>query len=350
MNLANGFAKCGLSVDVVLVRATGPYLSALSPEVRVIELHTKRVMLSGGALFRYLVRERPVSLLSGLGGPNMVAIAVGALFGSSTRVVASIHNNEAEEMDRDPWATRKAVAQFLYPRLLRHSTALVAVSQGVAEQSSRLFGIARERVTVIPNPVITSAVLEKAKEPITESWFGNGQCPVVLGIGRLCDQKDFATLVRACAIVRQRHDIRLIILGEGEKRSELEKLAHALGLSDRAVFPGFVQNPYKFMRNARVVALSSVFEGFGNVLAEAMACGTAVVSTDCRFGPSEILEKGRWGRLVPVGDVPAMAVAIADSLSVLRSPGLVDRGMAFSIERILPQYAQVLGVSQFCQF
>ena len=158
--------------------------------------------------------------------------------------------------------------------------------------------------------------------------------------GRLTPQKDFPPLLRAFCLVRKEiPGAKLIILGEGRERLRLEQLAAELGLPGSAQFPGFVLNPFAFMARAAVFVLSSRWEGFGNVLVEAMACGTPVVSTDCPSGPSEILDGGTFGRLVPPGDAAALAEAI---LSELRSPhnreALMQWADGFSIENILPQY------------
>ncbi|NLO89188.1 MAG: glycosyltransferase, partial [Clostridia bacterium] len=188
--------------------------------------------------------------------------------------------------------------------------AVVAVSQGVADDLVKTTGLMRELIKVIYNPIVTPELLEKAKESIGHPWFKPGQPPVILSAGRLTAAKDFPTLIHAFARVRAERLARLMILGEGEERPNLESLVRELGLESDVSMPEFVENPYAYMARAAVFVLSSAWEGFGNVLVEAMAVGTPVVSTDCPSGPAEILEGGKWGKLVPVGDVEKLAKAL----------------------------------------
>ena len=209
-----------------------------------------------------------------------------------------------------------------YIRPLLHRTysradAVLAISEGVADEVARRSGFPRERIQTITNPTVTPQVEEKAREPLDHPWFQPGQPPVVLGVGRLSRSKDFATLVRAFAQVRQSRPLRLVILGDAKterktaKRiSDLMELATELGVAEEVDLPGFVTNPYQYMARAAVYVLSSHYEGLPNGLIEAIACGCPVVSTDTPSGPFEILEGGKYGPLVPIGDVDAMAHAI----------------------------------------
>ena len=166
---------------------------------------------------------------------------------------------------------------------------------------------------------------------------------MVLAAGRLTSVKDHATLLRAFARVLCSRPARLLILGVGPERENLLKLADHLGLSQCVDLPGFDPNPFAYMSRSRVFVLPSRYEGFGNVLPEAMACGTPVVSTDCRSGPREILEDGKWGRLVPVGDWRAMAEAILDTLdNPIPSDQLIFRASAFSSDASIDRYLEVL--------
>jgi glycosyltransferase involved in cell wall biosynthesis len=167
---------------------------------------------------------------------------------------------------------------------------------------------------------------------------------VILGVGRLEAQKDFATMLRAFALVNEQLPARLMILGEGSQRKILETLAEALGVSDRVVMPGYVSNPYAYMRHSALFVLSSAWEGFPSVLVEAMACGCRVVSSDCPSGPREILENGRWGTLTPVGDTGAMAAAMLNELQSPPPPGLAQAARRFSVDAAVAQYLQVMEV------
>jgi glycosyltransferase involved in cell wall biosynthesis len=222
--------------------------------------------------------------------------------------------------------------------------AVVAVSQGVADDLRRITGLGEDKVRVIYNPVITPAVFNNAEEPLEHAWFAQGEPPVVLGVGRLTAQKDFATLIRAFRQVRNHCEARLVILGEGQERSRLEAMLKELGLSGDASLPGFVDNPYPYMKHAAVFVLSSRWEGFGIVVAEALALGSPVVATNCPSGPAEILGGGRWGQLVPVGATTEMARAVVTILSGQCEIDGQERASDFTIERVIPQYAEVFGL------
>lgn len=184
---------------------------------------------------------------------------------------------------------------------------------------------------------------EAALEPIEEDWFRDSEAGYILAIGRLEAQKDYPTLLRAYAVLRRKSPVKLLILGEGSERSSLEALARGLGLSEDVKMPGYNRNPYRFLKKAKVFVLCSKYEGFGNVLLEAMACGTSIVSTDCSSGPSELLGGGKWGSLVKVGDSDALAGAIFDRLQNLGGIDCAARLNDFKLEDQLLQYMKVLG-------
>jgi glycosyltransferase involved in cell wall biosynthesis len=216
----------------------------------------------------------------------------------------------------------------------------------VAQDLSTATGIPRERISTIYNPVVPPELLTRAKAPLEHPWFEPDSPPVLLGVGRLSAQKDFPTLLRAFARVRRLRPARLIILGEGKRpgyRPELLALARELGVGEDVQLPGFAENPYAYMARASVFVMSSAWEGLPSVLVEALACGCPVVSTDCPSGPREILQGGRYGRLVPVGDAEALAKAI---LATLDAPPdgemLRTRGAEFSVGASTQRYLDVL--------
>jgi glycosyltransferase involved in cell wall biosynthesis len=218
----------------------------------------------------------------------------------------------------------------------------VAVSSGTADDLARAAKIPRERIQVIYNPVITPATDVLARQPPEHPWFAAGQPPVILGVGRLTWAKDFSTLIRAFAQVRQRRPVRLIILGEGEERSALTALAKELGVADEVALPGFRVNALSFMANSALFVLSSASEALPTVLIEALAVGARVVSTDCPSGPREILQHGRLGSLVPVGDVAAMSAAMVDALDRPASAVSLEPLAPFTQDAAVDHYLRLI--------
>ena len=314
VNLVQGVIERGHPVDLVLTTAEGVFLDQLPPEVRVIDLRAGRLLRSIGPLTAYLRRERPRVLVSSMTHANLIALFAARLAGRSTPVMVTEHDTMSQ-------STRHygRVARVCWPYVLRTGYAgarwVVAVSRDAADDFARTSGLPRERMHVVYNPVITPEIMALARQAPDHPWFAPGLPPVVLGVGRLTRQKDFPTLLRAFAEVRRTRAARLIILGEGEDRPLLEKLVDELGVADDVALPGFHANAMAFMAGSRVFVLSSSWEGLPTVLIEALAAGTRVVSTDCPSGPREILQGGRLGALVPVGDVAALGEAIIGALA-----------------------------------
>ena len=203
--------------------------------------------------------------------------------------------------------------------------------------------MSQDRIHTIYNPVVSTGLARKALESAGHLWLDEPECPVVLAIGRLKKVKGFATLLRAFARLLAVRPSRLIVLGEGRLRPSLVSLAKELRIAEHVDFPGFVANPYAFLAKADLFVLSSRHEALPTVLIEAMACGCPVVSTDCPFGPREILEGGRLGPLVPVGDPKPLADAMARTLGDPPEPdALRARASFFSVERAVDQYEELL--------
>ena len=295
-------------------------------------------------LARYLRREKPTALLSAKSYPNLTALWAKRRTDVATRVVISEHGHLSRDLQsrrRPKW--RKRFVGPVFRRFYPWADAIVGVSNGVADDLSSLADLPRQRITTIYNPVVTFALHAQARAPLDHPWFRPNAPPVVLGIGRLHRQKDFPTLLSAFARVRAQRPVRLVILGKGKLRAELEMLARTLGIAADVAMPGFVENPYAYMTRAAVFALSSVSEGLPTVLIEALACGCPVVSTDCPSGPAEILDGGRYGRLVPVGDDMALARAICATLDAPPpAERLHDRALFFSADRAVERYCRIL--------
>jgi glycosyltransferase involved in cell wall biosynthesis len=281
LSLADGFATKGLKVDLVLAKLEGDYLALIPPNVRLINLSSSRLISSLPLLVRYLQKNRPKVLISALEDPNTLAIIAKILARVPTRIVITIHNHLSRYCTQSNELKRKLTPLFVR-WLFPYADAIVAVSQGVADDTARMSGLSPKQIEVIYNPIFTPELLTKIHEPVTHPWFADLQPPVILGVGRLTKQKDFATLIRAFALVKQQYSVKLMILGQGEELSSLETLVEELNLGDDVAFPGFVANPYAYMKKAEILVMTSIFEGFGNVIVEGMIAGTPVVKVDQR--------------------------------------------------------------------
>ena len=379
LTLAGALLERGHRVDLLALRGTGPYRAAIPPAacvyyprrpdtdrdllrscrergiatqpLPVSPLGAARVWLAlrrahpgirvglgnafeAHAVARYVREARPHLLLSALPRADAAALYGTGLRGAFVPVAVAVHNNLA----RGYSASQQARARALYPR----AGALVAVSRGVADGLARTLGVDAAGVHVIPNPVPLAEIERLSKVEAPHSWFRAGEPPVVLSVMRESPQKDAETLIEAFARVRRGRSARLAFLGAFTKRYREDMRARAarLGVAEDMVFPGFDENPWRFMRRAAVVALSSRWEGLPLTLIEAMACGTPVVSTDAPYGPREILEDGKWGALTPVGDAAALARALEETLDGQRpsAEALVGRAGDFSPERAAAAY------------
>lgn len=217
-----------------------------------------------------------------------------------------------------------------------------AVSEGVADDLAQVVGIPRERIEVIHNPGVMPELRNKAQAPLDHPWFQPDQPPVVLAVGSLTVQKDFPTLIRSIAHVQETRPVRLLILGEGQDRPELEALVRQLGLEESVSLPGFVANPYAYMARASVFVLSSRWEGLPTVLMEALYCGAPVVATDCPSGPREILRDGQYGQLVPVGNVTTLAHAIETTLEDNTARPPQESWQPYELANVVNRYIDVL--------
>lgn len=341
LSLASGLADRGVTIDLVLVSAEGEYLAEVPDGVRLIDLGSSRTVSSVLKLLRYLRKERPCALLTTLPQTIVVALVGKLLVGRCLRVVVRIQNTFTEVFDNSSFKQRQTLR--LMKLLLPAADRIVSISQGVAIDLSQVVPAASHKILTIYSPVVWPDHAEKAAAPVDHPWFDAGSDPVILSVGRLTTVKDHATLLRAFAEVLLSRSARLVILGVGPERENLVKLAKQLGISQHFDMLGFRLNPFAYMSKSKVFVLSSQYEGFANVIPEAMACGTPVVSTDCRSGPREILEGGKWGRLVPVGDWRAMSKAILETLdNPIPSDRLIARASAFSAEASIDRYMEVL--------
>ncbi len=327
---SSGAEVTALCVNPVKVAWTGLVLGRLHPGIRV--RRKRSLYASIHILTRYLREARPDVLVSALRGADAAAVCAAELTDRAVPVVVTVHNNVAVGYAPE-WLS---AARTLYPL----ADAVVAVSRGVGESVRRSLGVDAERIHAIYNPIPADSIWRLAQEEITHPWFSDGEPPVVLSVGREAPQKDHPTLMEAFGLARREVDARLVILGRlsAPYRARLKSLAQGHGVEGDLGFVDFDENPYRYMRRAGLLALSSLWEGLPTVILEALACGTPVVSTDTPYGPREIL--GGWGKLPPVGDAPALAGALVATLRGARpaEEALRARAADFSDDKAADAY------------
>ena len=336
VTLANSFTEHGWRVQFIVQTIDGPWRKMLDPRTEVLVFGGRARWLTI-KLGRYLRCHQPKAIISFMTEFNIIAIISAILSGWRGRLIVTEHTSlQATLAGRQSW--RSWVLWGLMRLLYRRADLIVAVSQQLASDLVKEMNLPAEKVVAIPNPLPVEEIRQAAMAPVSHRFFSEG-VPVLMAVGRLHSVKDYPTLVRAVADLRERQDVRLIVLGEGPSRSELEALVKSLGLSEVVDLPGFVSPPWPWMGRANVLALSSRAEGWPSVLAEALALGVPVVATDCPTGPREILDGGKFGRLVPVGDVGEMSAAIKATLDNPPDGGaLRRRAEEWSTGRVLQAY------------
>jgi glycosyltransferase involved in cell wall biosynthesis len=316
----------GFRVDLVLTNLDGALEDIIPRGVRVVNLKCSRTIAALPGLVRYLKKHKPKALYATIMNANVIAAFAGRLAQGDTKIVLRESNAPITSPKKSVarWATYK-IAPFAY----RMSQGIIAVSEGVAQELVAMDRDMTGRIHVVPTPVVSDNLLALAQEPVDHPWMVNRDRPVLVSAGRLERHKGFMTLLRAFARLREKLEARLIVLGDGSMREKLEAELVRLGIKDDVELVGFKKNPFRFMKQADLFVLASEYEGLPNVLVQAMALGTRIVSTDCRTGPAEILCNGKFGRLVPVGDEELLAKAMQESLQKPRE----SAGQIYALER-----------------
>jgi glycosyltransferase involved in cell wall biosynthesis len=351
--MASELARRGHDTTLLVWNGEGPNARHVGAGVRVVDFGIPILpgdRIGKPATIKGLVRmaawlraERPDAVFSAPEFANLVTAAALTLAGSKAQFFPSFHAAAAHGAD----GLGSRLAQVLAGLMARRATRLIAVSDGIARDLAAR-GIARDRISVIHNPLPPTAIAEREMPDWAETLADARATgiPVIVTAGRLAAVKDQATLVQAFARLRARMPAKLAIFGDGPLRADLEAQIRSLGLTEDVVMPGFVTQPADCFAHADLFVLTSRTEGFGNVLVEAMAAGVPVVSTDCPHGPREILENGSLGRLVPVGDVEAIAAAMAETLGEPVSANLLKaRAAEFTIDRIGDRYGALIAAA-----
>lgn len=336
LTFATECAKMGYAVDLVLVKQKGALADQVPRAIRVVDLNCTRMAYALPKLVTYLRHTRPRVMYSTILHANVVAAF--ALRCARTPTTLIMRESNSLLTEKRLSLSRRLTLKLL-PYTYRCADHIIAVSQGVKDELVSMVPQLTSSISVLPTPVISSHILTQGDEAIHHPWFQSGKPPVIVAAGRLQPHKGFRLLLRAYTHVHHTQQARLMILGEGPEREPLQRMARDLGISEHVSLPGFIPNPFPYMSQAGAFVLASEYEGLPNVLIQALAFGTPVVATDCVAGPREILENGRWGELVPVGDETAMASAIARALATPKQP-LAAKAvrLRFSVDAAVRQY------------
>ena len=331
LNLSGELLRRGYIIDLVVNTSVGSLRDLVSDDANIIDLKVSRASFALAGLIKCIGKNRPEVFLASQTYNNIAALISNKFVRFPTSLFVSEHTDISmiKNLPSIKERMRPSLSRVFYP----NAKGIIAPSKGVARSLIETAHIPEEKIKIIYNPIVTSELIKDSKKELHHPWFGPSDPPVILSVGRLVPEKDFGTLIRAFARLRERVTSRLIILGEGPERNALETLVDELGLSREVQLPGFQLNPYPYMSKSALFVLSSIREGLSSVLIEAMACGTPVVSTNCPSGPSEILEGGRFGILAPVGDAVTLAESMEETLINPLSPQMLrEHAMEFSVE------------------
>ncbi len=314
--------KDDYGITIALAQKKGVFLSSVPAHVTVVDLNSKSLTVLFFKLRDYIKKNPNHIFISSFPRFNAISLLARKFSGAPVKVIIIEHKAFSLFATTSRFFVHRFIARFMFPHFIKlfypTADAIICVSYGV-KKDLLTFIANSPKISVIYNPVVTESIGQLCGQEVSHPWFFDKNVPIVLAVGRLIYAKDYPTLLTSFANVLKKVPVRLAILGEGDQRAALELRAAELGIQESVAFLGFDQNPYKYMSRASVFVLSSVHEGFGNVLVEAMACGVPVVSTDCKSGPSEIIQNGQNGLLVPPKDKEALAEAL---LKILQNPTL----------------------------
>jgi len=342
VKIANELSKRGYRVDVLVATPGGDLEQELDSDIDVVDIGSSITYpwpeaYVGNRLRTYIDGEKPDVILASLALANAVAAIASISTRHRPRLILCVHAPPSRQKGLK-YRISHALSRWTY----EIADEVIAVSRGVKQDIEENSTINGENIIVIHNPVVDDDLLAASREPVDHKWFEEPQ-PVILNVGSMKPMKNHATLIDAFDRVTNSREARLVLIGEGGSRKALVDRVNELGISSKVDFLGEKTNPYQFMAAASVFVLSSRYEGLGNVLIEALACGCPVVSTDCPYGPAEVLENGEFGKLVPVGDPEALADAILSTLDAPTDPTrLKARASDFRVSAAADQYEDVL--------
>lgn len=333
INLAKGLKNIGYDIEFVCFKKHGEFLSEVKDDFIIHELNINRSSESIFKLIKYFRQHKPDVFFTAKHYINIMVLIAKGLSRTKSKVIVAGHGMFFKRKGMLAW-----LMKLFYPK----ADKIVAVSSGVAQNIHEITNIPLRKITVIYNPVITKEMIENFEQtkPLQNTL---GQ-KLIVSIGRLSPEKDFKTLIIAFQIVRQTHPLKLVIIGEGPERNNLEELIRELKLSEDVLLSGFKKNPFEYLKAADLYVLSSITEGLPTVLIEALYSMTPIVSTDCPSGPREILENGKYGLLTPVGDSDKLAKVMEATLfeKKMDTSKLRDRALQFTSEKSINKYQKLI--------
>ena len=342
-NLLPSIAKRGYTVDLLRIQGHGPTLDE-GHGVNVFQLGAKHVYTALSEVVGYLRHHHPIVMLSDKDRVNRTAVMAHQLANVQTRLALRNGTTVSIDLANRPLFDR-TLQRFSMKHLYKKAATILMPSKDAADDFARLSHIPRDVIQVVPSPVVSDHIYRQAKLPVEHPWLGEKTAPIIIGVGELGGRKDFSTLIRAFALIYKARRARLIILGKGRKKEQLQNLVSDLCISNAVDFPGFTPNPYRFMSRSDVFALTSRWEGMPLVLIEALALGIPVVATNCPSGPREILANGKYGPIVPVGDHRLLAKALETTLDFpLPSATLQQAVQEYSLEASTTAYLNAIGL------
>ena len=340
--LCNALAAKGIRIVILALRVDGPLRRRLDPAIQVAEVPGRQLRYAVPGLRRLIRDTAPAVVVSSEASLNLCTLAAVRTLPRANRpkLVLREVGSPSIALHRDPYLQNR-IAYRVLRRAYAYADRIVTLTDGARRDLIENFAVPDAAIAVM----LTNAVVPPAMVSRLAQWDGESgrEDDLIVSIGRLSPEKDQRTLIRAVSLLPAAQPWRLAIVGDGPERAALQTLARELGVADRIVFTGEVNEPFSFMMRARLAVCASIYEGLGNAVIEALACGTPVVSTDCPYGPPEILQGGRYGRLTPVGDAPAMAAAIADALNAAPDrAALRARGLNYTAARAAERFSEIV--------